>query len=134
MQPVRRIGGRATNTEGTITHAITHANTNEGLDSRAKLASHPRTLLLLWHEFLYGLDNNKPAKNFTSVERGRVKFKYCRRKCFWSVMANLINAGFTELTAIDKIHQAYGNNLSVTTVLNRMQKDKKNGGHPNLTL
>jgi hypothetical protein len=80
------------------------------------------------------LENNKPAKNFTSVERRRTKFKYSRRKCFWSVMVRLINAGFTELSSIDKIHQAYGNNLSVTIVLNKMQRDKRNGGHPNLRL
>lgn len=49
-------------------------------------------------------------------------------------MARLINAGFTESTAIDKIQEAYGVALSVTAVLNKIQKDKKNGGHPNLVL
>jgi hypothetical protein len=130
MQPVRRIGPTPNATNAQAAGALG----NEGLDSNAKLASHPRTLLLLWHEYLYGLENNKPAKNFTPVERGRIKFKYSRRKCFWSVMVRLINAGFTELTAIGKIHQAYGNNLSVTVVLNKMQRDKRNGGHPNLRL
>jgi hypothetical protein len=49
-------------------------------------------------------------------------------------MVRLINGGFTELTAIDKVHQAYENALSVTSVLNKMQKDKIVGGHPNLNL
>jgi hypothetical protein len=50
-------------------------------------------------------------------------------------MVRLINGGFTELTAtIDKVHQAYGNTLSVTSLLNKMKKDKSDGGHPNLNL
>jgi hypothetical protein len=43
-------------------------------DSAAKLVHHPRIMLLLWREYLYGLAGNKLAKNFTSVERGKVKF------------------------------------------------------------
>ena len=128
MQPVRRIG-----TAGGGSEISNHIG-NEGIDATAKLSSHPRTLLLLWHEYLFGLEGNKPARNFTVSERGRVRFKYCRRNCFWNVMVRLINGGFTELTAIDKAHQAYGNALSVTSVLNKMQKDKSVGGHPNLNL
>jgi hypothetical protein len=83
---------------------------------------------------LYGLAGNKPAKSFTPVERGKVKFKYCRRKVFWAIMVKLVNSGFNEVSAIDKIRQAYGINLSVSAILNSMQKDRKNGGHPNLSL
>jgi hypothetical protein len=131
MQPVRRIG--PANPNAATGTPRSHFR-NEGIDATAKLAPHPRTLLLLWHEYLFGLEGNKPARNFTSTERGTVKFKFCRRNNFWTVMARLINGGFTELTAIDKVHQAYGNNLSVTSILNKMQKDKRNGGHPNLNL
>jgi hypothetical protein len=133
MQPVRPLGPNR-NATATATTATTNIGGNEGVDSTTKLAAHPRTLLLLWHEYLYGLEGNKAAKDFTQVERGRAKFKYCRRKCFWSVMSRLVNAGFTELIAIDKIHQAYGVKLSVSAVLNKMQRDKKNGGHPNLAI
>jgi hypothetical protein len=80
------------------------------------------------HEYLYVIADNKPAKNFTSVVRGKVKFKLCRRKFFWDVMVRLVNAGFAELTAIDKVHQAYGMNLSFTSILNKIHKDKHNGG------
>ena len=45
-------------------------------------------------------------------------------------MEHLINAGFTELSAIDKIRQAYVQSLSVTATINRMQKDKQHGGAP----
>jgi hypothetical protein len=38
-------------------------------------------------------------------------------------MMNIDNAGFTELSAIDKIHQAYGVHLSVSAILSKMQKD-----------
>jgi hypothetical protein len=85
-------------------------------------------------EYLYGLEGNKAADNFTSVERGRVKFKFCRRKCFWEVMVKLCNSGFTKLSSIDKVHQAYGMKLSVSAILTMVQKDKKFGGHPNLSL
>jgi hypothetical protein len=68
------------------------------------------------------------------VERARVKFKFCHQKCFWEVMVKLCNAGFTDLSSIDKVHQAYGMKLSVSTILAMMQKDRKVGGHPNLSL
>jgi hypothetical protein len=55
-------------------------------------------------------------------------------RLLWSVMSRLVNAGFTELTVIDKIHQAYGVNLSVSSVLAKMQRDKRNGGNPSLAI
>jgi hypothetical protein len=130
MQPIRCIGaampvvnGRTAHTRDSIT-----------IDLTTNLSSHPRTLLLLWHEYVYGLQGNKPTKNFTSIEMGRVKHTYCRRKCFWDVMVKLVNTGFTELMEIDKIRQPYGISLAFTAVLNKLQKDKKNDGHPTLCL
>jgi hypothetical protein len=129
MQPARRIGAsRPARTSGVV-HTL-----DSGYDSTTKLTHHPRTLLSLWHEYLYGIGNNKPAKNFTFFERGKVKFKFSRHKSFWDIMVRLVNAGFTELTTIYKVHQAYGMNLSVTAILNKIQKDKNDGGHPNLNL
>lgn len=105
---------------------------NEGfVDPRAKLGR-PKTLLMLWHEFLHGLDGNKPAKDFTPTERGRQKHKYSRRKSFWSVMLKLINAGYDELSAIDLIQQAYGTNLSVTKIIEKLQRAKSVGYHPQI--
>jgi hypothetical protein len=129
MQPARRIGASIPARTSGVIHTL-----YSGYDSTAKLAHHPRTLLSLWHEYLYGIGNNKPAKIFTSFNRGKVKFKFCRRKYFWDIMVRLVNAGFTELTVKDKVHQVYGMNLSVTAILNKIQKDKKDGGHPNLDL
>ena len=126
MTPARPLGNRTTNIAN-----VRVVLPNAGLDSTAKLAAHPRTLVLLWHEHLHGLDDNKPAKDFAARERGAVKFKHCRRKAFWSVMSNLIDAGFAEHTAIDKIHQAHGATLSVSEICKKIAKDKPNGGHPN---
>jgi hypothetical protein len=49
-------------------------------------------------------------------------------------MVKLCNAGFTYLSSIDKVHQAYGVKLSVSAILAMIQKDRKVGGHPNLSL
>jgi hypothetical protein len=45
-------------------------------------------------------------------------------------MVNICNAGFTDLSSIDEVNQAYGVKLSVSTILALMQKDKKVGGQP----
>jgi hypothetical protein len=90
MQPARRIGASRPAQTSAVVHTL-----DSGYDSTAKLAHHPRTLLSMWHEYLYGIGDNKPAKNFTSFERGKVKFNFCRRKSFWDIMVRLVNAGFT---------------------------------------
>lgn len=103
------------------------------VDPTAKLGK-PRTLLLLWHEWIHGNDGNKAASNFTEVEKGKVKFAYCRRMNFWSVIVRLINMGHNELSAIDLIRQCYGRNESVTAILKALCKAKTEGYHPNLNL
>jgi hypothetical protein len=84
--PVRRLGPTRPGASGGVSVSHTLNNT---YDSIAKLSSCPRNLLLLWQEYLYGLEGNKVAKHFTSVEHGRVKFKFFRRKCFWEVTVKL---------------------------------------------
>lgn len=96
LQHVMQLGGAHTYACGGVVHTC-----DDYHDSTTKLAHYPRTLLLLWHAYLYGFAGNKPAKNFTSVERGKVKFKYCWRKVFWTIMVNLVNAGFTKVSAIE---------------------------------
>jgi hypothetical protein len=49
-------------------------------------------------------------------------------------MVKLCNAGFTDLSSIDKMYQAYGMKLSVSAILAMMQKHRKVDGHPNLSL
>ena len=107
----------------------------EYVDPTAKLGK-PRTLLMLWHECLYGLDGNKPASNFTHLERGRVKQKYSRRLNYWTVMVQLCNRGLTDLAAIDllTVRRCYGNNSSVTKLCDILCRAKAEGYHPNLGL
>ena len=106
---------------------------NLGVDRTARLSPCPRTLLALWHEYVHGLNGNKPAKDFTARERGLFKCKYSRRKTFWTVVAKFVRAGYTDLAAIDKIKQAYGVRLSVTAIINSLQRDRNNP-HPNLVI
>ena len=97
-----------------------------------KLYRCPKTLFDLWQEYQFGLNGCKPAKDFTAVERGKSKTMYCRRKVFWDVITNLVRAGHTSDTAIDKVYEAYGRSTSVTQILLQMIRDRKQGGHPGL--
>ncbi|KAE8974093.1 hypothetical protein PR001_g26104 [Phytophthora rubi] len=96
------------------------------------LAKRPRYLFELWHEFEFGLNGGKPAKEFTRAERGANKFAYSRRKVFWDIVTCLVRAGFTSDTAIDKIYAVYGRQRSVTAILVAPRQAKKRGGHPSL--
>jgi len=98
----------------------------------AQLFRSPKSLYDLWQEYQFGLNGEKPAKDFNSRERGKNKSMYCRRKVFWDVIRNLINAGFTSDAAIDKVYQVYGRGTSVTSILVMMVSDRKTGGNPNL--
>jgi hypothetical protein len=71
--PARRIGQtRPGASDASVCHTL-----NKTYDFTANISSCPRKLVLIWQEYFYGLEGNKAAKNFTSVERGRVKFKFC---------------------------------------------------------
>ena len=97
------------------------------MDPTAKLAPTPRNLYLLWQEWQFGLSGNKPARSFTREERGRDKHRFTRRKVIWDTVIHLINQGLSYNVAIDRIYAVYGSNQSVTTIINRLRKDKKDG-------
>jgi hypothetical protein len=99
-----------------------------------ELSRCPRNLHVLWEEYIVGLAGCKPAKDFTSQERGKNKTKYSIRLPFWSCVSMHVNAGFSAFTCIEKIYKSYGEKLSVYTILKEMQKDKAKGGHPNLQI
>lgn len=48
-------------------------------------------MAVLWDEYEYGVGGNKAAREFTPAERGKVKFKYSRRKIVWDVINNMCN-------------------------------------------
>jgi Transcriptional activator of glycolytic enzymes len=91
------------------------------------LSSCPRNLYALWEEYEFGLNGQKAAKRFTSRERGRVRYKYTRRKIVWDRITLMIRQGHTYLTAIDELHRIYGAGMSVTDIINRMRTER-NGG------
>ena len=63
----------------------------------------------------------KPAKNLTAAERGRVKYAYYRRKIVWETISRLVCACHTAQVAIDMIYDAYGASTGVTTILEVLQ-------------
>ena len=89
--------------------------------------------MTLWNEYLNGVGGRKPARLFSATERGRVKYKYTRRKVVWDLVRNLVNLGHTAERAIDMIYDVYGAQTNVSNIINRIRKDKMNGTlNPNL--
>jgi hypothetical protein len=107
----------------------------ENQDIRSTLSPNPRSLRELWLEYKFGIDGRKAAEQFTTREKNassRMKQKYYRRNVFWQCMGGLIRGGQTVEIATMRIRQCYGQQLSVTAIINKMIADRKNGGHPNL--
>jgi hypothetical protein len=98
----------------------------------ATLSPHPRSLHVLWQEYLEGIDGRKPAKDFSSTERGAVKKLYSFRKVAWDLIKDLHRAGYSAENACDKIYESYGASLSVSAIIKRIKEDRQHGGHPNL--
>jgi pyruvate/2-oxoglutarate dehydrogenase complex dihydrolipoamide acyltransferase (E2) component len=95
-------------------------------DPRAVLSPNPRTLSSLWDKYVHGIGNNKPAREFTSAERGRCKYKYSRQKLVWNVIESLVRGSLSSHDAIERMYTHYGANLSVTSIINRLRVDKRN--------
>jgi len=89
-----------------------------------KLQKYVKNLYLLWKEYEFGLDGKKPAREFTTYERGQNKCSYSKRKVFWDIVEKLIQRGYTSDTAIDHIYLVYGMKKSNTQILDAMRKDK----------
>ena len=96
--------------------------------------SRPNTVHDLWAEYQQGVGGRKPAKDFTSGERGAVRSVYSFRKPFWDKVAELVRAGDTATVACDKVYQAYGEGLGVTAILRKMRADRKHGTWPDRLL
>ena len=104
----------------------------------ATLSPLPKTIHTLWLEYQFGIGGRKAAKDFTSFERGKVKYNYHRRKVVWDVVGELVCGGWTAAVACDRISEVYGQQESVTNIINRMRKDRityhGEGGHPALRI
>jgi hypothetical protein len=81
-------------------------------------------LYALWDEWQHGIGTNKPARSFTSRERGACKSLYSFRKSFWTLVDELVRRGNTSRVAIDHIYTVYGRSKSVTEVLRLIKKDR----------
>ena len=90
----------------------------------------PKFLHELWKEWEFGSAGKKPAKDFTAVERGRVKSKYSFRKVFWDKVAELVRAGHSADVVCDTMHEHYGQRTSVTEMLRRMHADRRTNQWP----
>ena len=101
----------------------------------SSLSKTPKSLFVLWQEFEVGIAGRKAARLFTRVERGRNKFIHYRRKVVWDSVAEQIRRGYSAQTAaIDRIYEVYGQELSVTQIINRMLIDRRTGGNPQLCI
>ena len=98
----------------------------------AILLKRPKDLYQLWHEFQFGCNGAKPAKDFSREERGANKFAYSRRKVFWDVVSGLVRSGFTSDSAIDKVYDVFGRSKPVTSILVSLRQQRTNGLHPSL--
>jgi len=100
----------------------------------ARLYKLPKTLFDLWQEFQFGLNGEKPKKEFTLEERGKNNSMYCKREFFWNVIRSLVWTGHTSQAVIDKVYLVYGRGTSVMKILLKMIRDRKEGGNPSLTV
>ena len=100
---------------------------NDRCNRHAVLMPNPRTLHQLRDKYTHRNGNNKAAKNFTSQEQGRCKYRYCRCKNVWDLITHITRRGDTAGSAMAKICQAYGEGRSVTKIINRIIKDHQNG-------
>ena len=98
----------------------------------ATLSNCPRSLFELWQEYDFGLQGQKAAKRFTSRERGRVKYKYHRRKVVWDMILRLPGRGHSIHTAVGEIERVYGEGKTVSTYINLLQRDRRVGHHHDL--
>ena len=98
------------------------------------LSTTPRTIYELWNEWTVGIGGRKPARNFSSQERSRVKHKYAKRKLVWDTVKRLVNRGLSVHVVIDEIYAAYGRNNSLTKIITLIQRDKTNFVPPELRI
>ena len=105
---------------------------NSRVSMNATLSKTPRDLETLWNEYENGIGGRKAAKDFNDAERGRVTGPYSKRNHVWKLIGRLVNKrGVDYKVAIADIYKVYGN-ISVSKMIQAIQKDAQRGGHPSL--
>ncbi len=100
--------------------ATAAAATTLAMMNNASLMPTPRNLHDLWCEYQHGVGGRKAARLFSHSERGKVKFKYCRRKVVWDVISRLVRGGHTADRAINLMYAVNGGSTSVTNRISSM--------------
>ena len=105
------------------------------VDNTAKLLNHPKTLSILWREYMFGVGRNKPARDFTTLERNTKDNKnvYTRRKPFWLLVGRMTNAGWNDQVACEMIQETYTivtGKSSMTAILDGIRKDASHKPNP----
>jgi hypothetical protein len=90
-----------------------------------RLSKRPKDLFELYREYQFGIGGSKPAKLFSSAERGSCRSTYSLRLGFWSLVDGLVRKGHTSETAIDLIYSSYGVQEPVVAILRKIRTDKK---------
>ena len=107
-----------------------------GIGGFVSLSRAPKILHELYTEWQFGIGGRKPARLWNSQERaqraGGIKQKFYRRSVVWKLMSTLVNRGCNVQEAIHMIKEAYGHNCTVSQYIDKIIKDRQNGGHPNL--
>ena len=98
------------------------------------LSSRPKLIHDLWQEYMFGGAGRKAAKDFTPSERGACKHVYTMRKPLWEKVSELVRHGVSANVACDKVYEAYGRNLPVTTILRKMKRDRRSGDWPEVLM
>jgi hypothetical protein len=94
------------------------------------LSMRPKVVHDLWKEYMFGGPGRKAAKDFTPSERGACKHVYSLRKPLWDKVSELVRHGIVATVACDRVYDAYGRNLAVTTILRLMKRDLRTGDWP----
>ena len=100
----------------------------------AKLVDRPKTLEVVWCEYVSGVNGTKPAREYNDADRAKNSTKYCRRKVLWDIVSDWVRAEKTPEQAIGKMYQIYHPVVSVSRILDGLAKKKKLGGHPELCI
>lgn len=112
--------------------ASNNATNSEEVPLVARLSKCPRTLHAVWNEWEVGSATQKPVRLWTARERGAQKHSIYKRKFLWDKVSEMVRAGHNAHASCDMIYNVYGDNLTVTKILDKMRADAKTGGHPQL--
>ena len=106
------------------------------VDTTAQLVDHPKSLSILWKEWMFGIGRNKPAVNFTPQERNndQNKNKYLKRKPFWLLLGRMVNANIHADAACERVFEVYtvvAGATNMSSILKAIQQDRAKDVHRN---